>query len=121
MHDSGADTAPGDIVIASCTTLGTTLVLHFAGEIDHYSAAPLRALLDSAADNGCTGLVLDTAHVAFCNSGFLAVLDRWPRQGRRLRLVNCSRPVQRLLNAAASARQQSSWVCAPSRAGARTS
>jgi anti-anti-sigma factor len=112
---------PGDIVITSCTTLGATLVLHLAGEIDHYSAAPLRALLDSAADNGCTGLVLDTARVVFCDSGFLAVLDRWPRQGRRLRLVNRSRPVQRLLNATASARQQSSRVCAPSRAGARTS
>ncbi|KQX52111.1 MULTISPECIES: STAS domain-containing protein [unclassified Streptomyces] len=114
-HDPGADAAPGVIVISSCTTLGTTLVVHLAGEIDHYSAAPLRALLASAADIGCTGLVLDTARVAFCDSGFLAVLDRWPRHGRRLRLVNRSRPVQRLLNAAA-ARQQPSRACAPTSA-----
>ncbi|MFI9748276.1 STAS domain-containing protein [Streptomyces sp. NPDC052494] len=113
VHDSGADAAPGDIVIASCTTLGTTLVLHLAGEIDHYSAAPLRALLASAADIGCTGLVLDTARVAFCDSGFLAVLDQWPRHGRRFRLVNPSRPVQRLLNAAAAARQQQPGACTP--------
>ncbi|MET7753387.1 hypothetical protein ABZT27_01585 [Streptomyces sp. NPDC005389] len=76
------------------------------------------AVHDSAADNGCTGLVLDTARVVFCDSGFLAVLDRWPGQGRRLRLVNRSRPVQRLLNAAASTRRQSSRVCAPPRADA---
>ncbi|WP_329624872.1 STAS domain-containing protein [Streptomyces sp. NBC_01255] len=108
MHDSGADAAPGAIVISSCTTL----VVHLAGEIDHYSAAPLRALLASAADIGCTGLVLDTARVVFCDSGCLPVLDWWPRHRRGLRLVNHSRPVQRLLNAAA-ARQQPPRACAP--------
>ncbi|MFI9208335.1 STAS domain-containing protein [Streptomyces sp. NPDC053253] len=106
MHDSGADTAPGEIVVASCTTLGTTLVIHLTGEIDHYSAAPLRALLYSAADNGCTGLVLDTAQVIFCDSGLLAILDWWPRHGRRLRLANRSRAVQHLLNLSATAGQQ---------------
>ncbi|MDK0520578.1 STAS domain-containing protein [Streptomyces sp. ML-6] len=106
VHDSGADTAPGVIVVDSCTTLGTTLVLRLAGEIDHFSAAPLRALLASAAEDGCTGLVLDTSRVTFCDSGFLAVLDWWPRQGRRLRLANRSRAVQHLLNAAAPARRQ---------------
>ncbi|MGA5067347.1 STAS domain-containing protein [Streptomyces exfoliatus] len=116
MHDSGADTAPGVIVIASCTTLGSTLVLHLAGEIDHYSAAPLRALLASAADNGCTGLVLDTARVAFCDSGFLAVLDWWPRHGRRLRLANRSRAVQRLLASAAAAGQQTAQAGPPTAA-----
>ncbi|MEU3690645.1 STAS domain-containing protein [Streptomyces narbonensis] len=106
VHDSGADTAPGEIVVASCTTLGTTLVIHLTGEIDHYSAAPLRALLYSAADHGCTGLVLDTARVTFCDSGLLAVLDWWPRHGRRLRLANRSRAVQHLLNLSATAGQQ---------------
>ncbi|MFI8102687.1 STAS domain-containing protein [Streptomyces sp. NPDC086023] len=107
VHDSGADTAPGVIVIESCTTLGSTLVFHLAGEIDHYSAAPLRALLASAADHGYTGLVLDTSRVAFCDSGLLAVLRWWPRHGRRLRLANRSRAVQRLLNASAAAGQRS--------------
>ncbi|WP_158718663.1 STAS domain-containing protein [Streptomyces griseus] len=112
VHDSGADTAPGVIVVDSCTTLGTTLVLRLAGEIDHFSAAPLRALLASAADDGCTGLVLDASRVTFCDSGFLAVLDWWPRQGRRLRLANPSRAVQHLLNAVAPARRQ--WAHAGS-------
>ncbi|KOV20086.1 MULTISPECIES: STAS domain-containing protein [Streptomyces] len=102
VHDSGADTAPGVILIRSCTTLGATLVVHLAGEIDHFSAAPLRAFLASAADNGITGLVLDCSRVTFCDSGFLAALDWWPRQGRRLRLTHRSRAVERLLRAAAA-------------------
>lgn len=116
VHDSGADTEPGVIVIDSCTTLGSTLVVRLAGEIDHYSAAPLRALLASAADDGCTGLVLDTSRVAFCDSGFLAVLDWWPRHGRRLRLANRSRAVQRLLNASAAAGQQPAHAGPPTAA-----
>ncbi|MFD7961282.1 STAS domain-containing protein [Streptomyces zaomyceticus] len=105
VHDSGADTAPCAIVISSCTSLGTTLVIHLTGEIDHYSAAPLRALLASAADDGYTSLVLDTAKVTFCDSGFLAVLDQWHLQGRRLRLANRSRAVRHLLNAAPTVQQ----------------
>lgn len=114
VHDSGADTAPGVIVVHSCTTLGATLVVHLTGEIDHFSAAPLRAFLASAAADGYTGLVLDTSRVTFCDSGFLAVLEWWPRHGRRLRLTNRSRAVMRLLHAAASA-QQPGWL-APLRA-----
>ncbi|GGV13431.1 hypothetical protein GCM10010275_63160 [Streptomyces litmocidini] len=114
VHDSGADTAPGVISIGSCTTLGSTLIVHLAGEIDRSSVAPLGALLASAADHGCTGLVLDTSRVTFCDSGFLAVLRWWPRHGRRLRLANRSRAVQRLLNASTAARQ------APNRAGSPT-
>ncbi|MFF8840357.1 STAS domain-containing protein [Streptomyces sp. NPDC015130] len=100
MHDSGADTAPYVIGIESCTSLGTTLVIQLTGEIDRYSIGPLRALLASAADDGYTGLVLDTARVAFCDSAFLAVLEWWPQRGRRLRLANRSRAVEHLLNAA---------------------
>ncbi|MEU4353688.1 STAS domain-containing protein [Streptomyces virginiae] len=103
VHDSDADTAPGVILIRCCTTLGATLVVHLAGEIDHFSAAPLRTFLASAADNGITGLVLDCSRVTFCDSGFLAALDCWPRQGRRLRLTHRSRAVERLLRAAAAA------------------
>ncbi|WP_405828281.1 MULTISPECIES: STAS domain-containing protein [unclassified Streptomyces] len=106
VHDSGADAAPGGIVVHSCTTLGATLVVGLGGEIDHFSAAPLRALLASAADDGYTGLVLDASRVTFADSGLLAVLEWWPRHGRRLRLVNRSRAVKRLLHAAAAATQQ---------------
>ncbi|MCY0928980.1 STAS domain-containing protein [Streptomyces sp. H27-H1] len=102
VHDWGADTEPGVIVVHSCTTLGVTLVVHLAGEIDHFSAAPLRAFLASAAADGCTGLVLDTSRVTFCDSAFLAVIEWWPRHGRRLRLTNRSRAVMRLLHAAES-------------------
>ncbi|MER7519126.1 STAS domain-containing protein [Streptomyces sp. NPDC126499] len=102
-HDSGADTAPGVIVVDSCTTLGTTLVVQVSGEIDRFSAAPLGALMVSAAADGYTGLVLDTFRVTFCDSGLLSVLGWWPRSGRRLRLVNPSRAVTRLLRAAAAA------------------
>ncbi|WP_374777484.1 STAS domain-containing protein [Streptomyces sp. NBC_01310] len=106
VHDSGADTAPGVIVIHSCTTLGATLVVRLSGEIDHFSATPLRTLLASAADDGYTGLVLDTSRVTFADSGFLAILDWWPRHGRSLRLANPSRAVNRLLHAAAAATRQ---------------
>ncbi|WP_030690856.1 STAS domain-containing protein [Streptomyces globisporus] len=116
VHDSGADTAPGVIVVESCATFGSTLVVHLAGEIDHYSAAPLWALLASAADHGCIGLVLDTSRVSFCDSGFLAVLRWWPRHGRRLRLANRSRAVQRLLSAAAAAGQQRAQAGSPTAA-----
>ncbi|MER7948811.1 STAS domain-containing protein [Streptomyces sp. NPDC096079] len=96
-HDSGADSAPGVIVVDSCTSLGTTLVVRLVGTIDAFSVAPLRALLASAAADGYTLLVLDTARVACCDSSLLAVLDWWPRRGRRLTLVNRSRAVRRLL------------------------
>ncbi|MFF5502895.1 STAS domain-containing protein [Streptomyces roseolus] len=102
VRDAGTDTAPGVMVIDSCTALGATLVVRLAGEIDHYSAAPLRALLASAADDGCTGLVLDTSRVTFCDAGLLAVLDWWPRRGRRLRLANRSPAVRRLLDVVAA-------------------
>ncbi|MEU3072897.1 STAS domain-containing protein [Streptomyces laurentii] len=81
------------------------------------SAAPLRALLASAADDGCTGLILDTSRVAFRDSGFLAVLDWWPRQGRRLRLANRSRAVRHLLAAAAPARRRRAHAGSPTAAG----
>ncbi|GGS37770.1 hypothetical protein Snoj_28920 [Streptomyces nojiriensis] len=97
-------------------TRGTTLLVHLAGEIDHFRAAPLRALLASAADDGYTGLVLDTERVTFADSGFLAVLDWWPRHGRRLRLANRSRAVRRLLHAASAATQQPAQAVSPTAA-----
>ncbi|MGW7461330.1 STAS domain-containing protein [Streptomyces sp. NPDC054797] len=114
VHDSGAETEAGVIVVHSCTTLGSTLTVRLTGEIDHFSAAPLRALLASAVDDGYTGLVLDTRRVTFADSGFLAVLEWWPRHGHRLRLANRSRAVKRLLHAAAATTQR------PAQAGSLT-
>ncbi|ATL29088.1 hypothetical protein KY5_4070 [Streptomyces formicae] len=96
----GADAAPCDIVVLSCTRVGDTLVVQLVGEIDHYSAGPLRVMLASAAAQGYTGLTLDTSRVTFCDSGLFLVLDFWPMRGRRLRLVNTSRAVRRVLEVA---------------------
>ncbi|MFJ8082760.1 STAS domain-containing protein [Streptomyces sp. NPDC096205] len=102
-HDTGADTAPYAIVLHSCTSVGDTLVVHLAGEVDHYSAAPVREIL--AAAHGYTGLLLDTSRVTFADSGLLALVDSWTGPRRRLRMTNTSRPVQRLLDVAAAAGQ----------------
>ncbi|GGT15541.1 STAS domain-containing protein [Streptomyces purpureus] len=100
-HNSGADNAPSDIVVHSCTSLGeTTLVIHLTGQIDHYSAAPLRAMLTSAAADGYTVLVLEASRVTFCDSGLLNALQWWERRGHLLHFTARSSCVQRLLNAA---------------------
>ncbi|MFF3645670.1 STAS domain-containing protein [Streptomyces sp. NPDC002564] len=109
VRDASAEISPDVMVIRSCTTLGTTLVVHLAGEIDHDTVSPLRALVASAAADGYTGLVLETQHVTFCDSDFLAVLDWWPRRGRRLRLATRSRAVRHLLDVAASLRPSGPW------------
>ncbi|MFD7325844.1 STAS domain-containing protein [Streptomyces sp. NPDC059875] len=97
---STASTAP--IVVHSCAHVGaTTLLVRLMGEIDHYSAAPLRAILASAAAEGCTDLVLDASRVTFCDSGLLGVLDQWSRRGRRYRIDAPPGVVLRLLRLAA--------------------
>ncbi|MFF3314976.1 STAS domain-containing protein [Streptomyces sp. NPDC003035] len=102
MRDQGADTAPGGIVVHSCTHVGTTtLLVRLTGEVDHYSAAPLRAILASAATDGCTDLILDCSRITFCDSGLLAVLDQWSRLGRRYRIDAPPAVVLRLLRVAA--------------------
>ncbi|MEU9416866.1 STAS domain-containing protein [Streptomyces sp. NPDC048272] len=98
-HDTGADGAPCAITVHS---RGNVLTISPAGEIDHHTARPLRVTLALAAAHGYTGLVLDTSLVTFADSGLLRVLDDWCRHGRRLRMVNQSRAVQRLLAAAAA-------------------
>ncbi|WP_175439178.1 STAS domain-containing protein [Streptomyces vilmorinianum] len=102
VRDQGADGAPCSIVVHSCTHIGaTTLLVRLTGEVDHYSAAPLRAILASAAADGCTDLVLDASRVTFCDSGLLAVLDQWSRLGRRYRIDAPTEVVLRLLRVAA--------------------
>lgn len=86
-------------VIASCRTEGATLRIAVQGEIDHFSAAPLSALLASAASFGHTRLVVDASQVTFCDSGFLNALLAWRRGGRRLVLAAASAAVRRLLSA----------------------
>ncbi|MFD3515364.1 STAS domain-containing protein [Streptomyces sp. NPDC058657] len=91
-------------MIASCRTEGATLQLAVEGEIDHFSAAPLSALLASAASFGHTRLVVDASRVTFCDSGFLNALVAWRRGGRRLVLAAASAAVRRLLVATRSGR-----------------
>lgn len=98
----GADTAPGVIAVQSCTGIGTTgLLVRLAGEVDHHSCAPLRAILASSAGAGVTGLVLDVARVTFCDSGLLGVLDQWTAMGGTYRIDAPPPPVLRLLRASA--------------------
>ncbi|MFI5802700.1 STAS domain-containing protein [Streptomyces sp. NPDC051561] len=91
-------------VIASCRAEGTTLKVAVQGEIDHFSAAPLSAMLASAAAFGHTRLVVDASRVTFCDSGFLNALLAWRRGGRRLILAATSAAVRRLLAASRSGR-----------------
>ncbi|MGW7411563.1 STAS domain-containing protein [Streptomyces sp. NPDC054863] len=84
-------------VVAACRTEGTTLRVAVQGEIDHFTAAPLSALLASAAAFGHTRLVVDASRVTFCDSGFLNALLAWRRGGRRLILAAASAAVKRLL------------------------
>ncbi|MEU8893281.1 STAS domain-containing protein [Streptomyces sp. NPDC048442] len=98
----GAARRPLPPVIAACHTEGTTLSIAVQGEIDHFTAAPLSALLASAAAFGHTRLVVDASRVTFCDSGFLNALLAWRRGGRRLILAAASAAVKRLLAATRS-------------------
>ncbi|MFI0979907.1 STAS domain-containing protein [Streptomyces sp. NPDC021093] len=93
---------PPQPVIAACRAEGTTLSVAVQGEIDHFTAAPLSALLASAAAFGHTRLVVDASRVTFCDSGFLNALLAWRRGGRRLILAAASAAVKRLLAATRS-------------------
>ncbi|MEV8532411.1 STAS domain-containing protein [Streptomyces sp. NPDC051211] len=97
----GADPAPCDIqVVHSVTATGDTLCVRLTGEIDHFSAAPLRVMLAAAATGGGrTRLVVDASRVTFADTAFLHALEAWSGHGRRLRIDSPSRPVQLLLRA----------------------
>ncbi|MEU8436699.1 STAS domain-containing protein [Streptomyces sp. NPDC029216] len=77
---------------------GGVLSVSLAGEFDHYSCLPLRALLDEGAALGARRLVLDAALVTFCDSALAHVLDRWAGGGRSWELASDSRPVRLLLD-----------------------
>ncbi|MEU3911687.1 STAS domain-containing protein [Streptomyces sp. NPDC029721] len=76
---------------------GGVLSVTLAGEFDHYSCLPLRALLDEGAALGARRLVLDAAHVSFCDSALAHLLDRWAGGGRTWELARGSRSVRLLL------------------------
>ncbi|MFE0701078.1 STAS domain-containing protein [Streptomyces sp. NPDC058872] len=109
--EQGADVAPCGISVRACTTHGKdTLCIALHGEVDHYSAGPLRALLAAASDWGCRRLVLDTSLVTFADSALLRILRSWTAEGRRLRLTGVTPAMERLRAAA--------WGSPPTR-GAR--
>ncbi|MFF8610388.1 STAS domain-containing protein [Streptomyces sp. NPDC015346] len=102
-RDRHARDTPRDLVVHSCTSVGaTTLLIRLRGEIDHFSAAPLRAMLTSAAAEGFTHLILDASRVTFCDAGLLGVLAQWSRTGRGYRIDAPSDVVLRLLRVAAT-------------------
>ncbi|MFF9625622.1 STAS domain-containing protein [Streptomyces griseosporeus] len=74
-----------------------TLHVRLRGDIDHFSAAPLRAILTAAAAHGRTRLVLDCADVSFCDSALLGALALWRGQGRTAEIRDAPPPVRRLL------------------------
>ncbi|MFD3538245.1 STAS domain-containing protein [Streptomyces sp. NPDC058662] len=77
------------------------LTVSLAGELDHYTCAPLHGLLDHAPARGAGRLCLDAAGVTFCDSALLHVLDHWARAGFRVELAGTSRAVGLLLSVAA--------------------
>ncbi|MFE2261943.1 STAS domain-containing protein [Streptomyces griseosporeus] len=74
-----------------------TLHVRLRGDIDHFSAAPLRAILTAAAAHGRTRLVLDCADVSFCDSALLGALALWRGGGRTAEVRHAPPPVLRLL------------------------
>lgn len=77
---------------------GGVLSVRLAGEFDHFSCLPLRALLDEGAALGARRLVLDAARVTFCDSSLAHLLDRWTGGGRSWELLSGSRSVRLLLD-----------------------
>jgi anti-anti-sigma factor len=93
-----APPAPGDISGHSPAPPGEdTLHVRLRGDIDHFSAAPLRAILTAAAAHGRTRLVLDCADVSFCDSALLGALALWRGGGRTAEVRDAPPPVRRLL------------------------
>ncbi|MEU8523850.1 STAS domain-containing protein [Streptomyces sp. NBC_01216] len=109
-HDQGADAAPCGTSVRSCSADdGKTLRVALQGEVDHYSAGPLRVLLAVASVYGYRRLVLDTSRVTFADSALLRILRGWTGEGRWLRLTGVTPAMQRLRAAA--------WGPPPGRAG----
>ncbi|MGP3690949.1 STAS domain-containing protein [Streptomyces sp. IBSNAI002] len=81
----------------SCTSHCDFLRVRLAGEVDHFSAAPLRIMLAAAAAYGYRHVDLDTRAVTFCDSALLAAISAWCHHGRTVSHTSTSKTVRRLL------------------------
>lgn len=75
--------------------------LHVGGELDAATVGPFAHHLALLVDAGTGDVDVDMAHVTFCDAATLRVLvaanQQLRRRDRRLRVINASRPVERLL------------------------
>ncbi|MFF4369151.1 STAS domain-containing protein [Streptomyces sp. NPDC001594] len=92
------DRAGAPLPLVRSSLGGGALSVTLAGEFDHYSCLPLRALLDEGAALGARRLVLDAARVTFCDSALAHLLDRWARDGRTWEIGRGSRSLRLLLD-----------------------
>lgn len=85
----------------STAAAGTEVRLEVTGELDLSSCGAFLAHLDRLIQDGTGDVALDLSAVSFCDSTALQVLldarQRLLTQGRRLRVVKPSRPVDRVL------------------------
>ncbi|MFC1433699.1 STAS domain-containing protein [Streptacidiphilus sp. N1-3] len=95
----------GDLTLLGVAVVDVRRSSHvlLAGELDHYSAGPLRAAISSilAGDRRLRRIELDAALLSFCDAAGLDALLGAQRQaaarGVTLRLVRTSAPLRRLL------------------------
>lgn len=82
--------------------LAEATVLTLAGELDHDTAEPLRAALETARADGGRRLLVDVSGLDFCDSTGLNVLLRnrlaARESGGSLELVGLHRPVARMFH-----------------------
>lgn len=74
MDRETVDTAGRDRLHVSVTRHGAIAVVAPAGELDHHTADLLREPLDALVEEGFGNLVVDCAHLEFCDSTGLNVL-----------------------------------------------
>jgi anti-anti-sigma factor len=74
MDREMVDTAGRDRLHVSVQRYGTKAVVAPAGELDHHTADLLREPLDALVEEGFGNLVVDCAHLEFCDSTGLNVL-----------------------------------------------
>ena len=83
------------------TNTGSRSQLDVGGELDLDTAGPLDQHLALLVDAGTGDVDIDMALVTFCDAASLRVLvtahDQLGARGRRLSVINASRPVLRLL------------------------
>jgi anti-anti-sigma factor len=81
---------------------GPDVRLHLVGEVDLVSCDLLRVALDATVSEGAGDVILDMSATSFCDSvglcALLAVRHQLRRRDRRLRVVDPSPTVSRLLD-----------------------